>query len=356
MNRIFITHILPLDECCNFPKMSVAACNFCWNLLGGGAFDEVYSLLPSNPEGVDYPLFKFNKTIVSSLRKKHGIARKIAPLVEQWNVFKKIPRGSSVWFYNLTVLSILLYILLRLFKRRCKCYIIVLDYDPSNRFDKIALPLINRAHGLITLSSSSLLTNRNSIIMPGVVPLSDNDYPVIPHIQKNFLLSGVLNEKISMISKVIEIFSKMPECNLQITGFFDDDDYIRRKIDGCRNIQYHGKVDKDTFFSILHSTTFVLSTRDPKYPENQCNFPSKVIEALLHNRIVISTIEYPQLKDINYLLVSSDQDKLKSDILNYISQNEDVLLQYANQSPKMIALFNANKWTESISQIENQSR
>lgn len=43
--RIFIAHILPRKDVLQ-NHLSVAGCNFCWNLIEGGVFDKVYSVLP----------------------------------------------------------------------------------------------------------------------------------------------------------------------------------------------------------------------------------------------------------------------------------------------------------------------
>ena len=45
MKRIFIAHILPRKDVLQ-NHLSVAGCNFCWNLIEGGVFDKVYSVLP----------------------------------------------------------------------------------------------------------------------------------------------------------------------------------------------------------------------------------------------------------------------------------------------------------------------
>ena len=44
--RIFVTHIVPKKNIMEY-GLSMAACNFSWNLINGGAFDKVYSVLPT---------------------------------------------------------------------------------------------------------------------------------------------------------------------------------------------------------------------------------------------------------------------------------------------------------------------
>lgn len=55
MKRIFIAHILPRKDVLQ-NHLSVAGCNFCWNLIEGGVFDKVYSVLP--------PFINGNKNLI----------------------------------------------------------------------------------------------------------------------------------------------------------------------------------------------------------------------------------------------------------------------------------------------------
>ena len=102
----------------------------------------------------------------------------------------------------------------------------------------------------------------------------------------------------------------------------------------------------------MHKCTFVLSTRDPKSPENQCNFPSKIIESLLHNRIVISTIEYEQLKGVKYFYSTSQMPLFIDNIREIASMPCDLLMTYANQGYKVSELFSTKVWNDTIKEIE----
>ena len=104
----------------------------------------------------------------------------------------------------------------------------------------------------------------------------------------------------------------------------------------------------------MHKCTFVLSTRNPESPENQCNFPSKVIESLLHNRIVISTIEYKQLEGVKYFYCTSQMPCLIDSIREIESMPQQVLMKYANQGKKMTEMFNTMVWNETMNKIENR--
>lgn len=348
MQRIFLTHSVPSDKVLRH-RLSVAACNFSNNLIDGGVFDKVYSILPTF---VNEAVEPFSGLVYSSLR-RNIILRRLAPLAENVTVFAKIPSKASIWYYNSTILNALLIVLLKLFKPGVKQYMIILDYTPSAKpVDKFFLWLTNKMDGTIRLADSPLFICQNSICMPRVVPINAKEWPKIASIKKSFLISGALGYNISMLPMLLEAFSKLPEMELHITGKANDLKLINSYTERCSNIVYHGMVSYDEYLRILHDTPFLLSTRNPEAPENQCNFPSKIIEALLHNRIVISTLHYPQLNGIKYLEVFAQIDGFVSALQNIARMPQDKILPYANQSEKVMQCFNTEVWKSNMEKIE----
>ena len=349
--RYFITHIAPKDKILEY-KVSSAACNFSYNLMSGGMFDKVYSILPvyvagkkefNNAEGVEY--------IYSTFR-SNGILRKFAPIMENFSIFRKIEKGSSVWLYNMSLLNVWLVLVLRWFKPSVKVNVIVLDFTPGEKLYKFFLKQINKCHGRILLANSPLFNKNNSVVLPGVTPEDNINYPKVTEIKKEFLISGVLGENISMMSMLLEAFSKMSEYTLHITGMTDNDAVIKEYASKYKNIIYHGCVPYNEYLDILHSTPFLLSTRNPEYPENQCNFPSKIIEALLHNRIIVSTLHYDQLNGVKYFEVPANTHGFIKAI-EHIANLDNKEVEYcANQSYLVKEMFNTNVWYKTISKIE----
>lgn len=359
MDRIFITTILPTKQISQY-KLSFAACNFSFNLMSGGGFSKVYSILPLFVSGeMESSVFsdtRFELENCHTLRRKGGRFTLLAALVEQWRIFKKIPRGSSIWTYNLNTLEAFLFILLKLFKPSVKVNVIVLDFTPVVKgfgLNKLYLKLINSADGIISLSYNPLFTCKNKIVLPGVVPADAGNEPLLENPNNKFMLSGALNEVIAQTSMVLKAFSELPECELHITGTIDDDSMIRDYAQRFPNIIYYGKLPFDKYMKVMHECTFQLSTRNENYPENLCNFPSKVIETLLHNRIVVSTIEYKQLDGINYFKTTSDPEFFKQHIRELLTLSESTLLRYANQGKLVAKKFSTSVWNESMSKIEN---
>lgn len=352
--RIFQTFILP-DNLVAKHNLSFAAANFSRNLMSGGMFDKIYSLIPVNVRGNLGDTDETGYEIVySNWRKKGGILGKLAIVVEQLKVFKNVSKKDSIWFYNINFLNSFLFIFLKCFKPSVKLNVIVLDFTPPANWkaqNYWFLKLINSADSAIYLAPNDSYKVKKATVLPGVVPPSGETNPRINHPQKEFLLSGVINEDIAMTSAVLKAFSRNKDCILHITGrVMENEELIKEYSNKYDNIIYHGSIPFDEYLSLLHKVTFQLSTRNPKAPENQFNFPSKIIEALLHNRIVVSTISYPQLEGIEYLYI--DHNNMEKDIEHFALLSSEQLLKYANQEEKVRNLFGTSKWTEVINELE----
>lgn len=352
--RIFITHIAPKKVAMKY-HVPVAPVYFSYNLMEGGMFDKVYSILPANIIGNKEDFSDSQIETVYSSWRGIKILHKFAPFIEDLRLFAKIPKGASVWFYNVNMLTALLVILLRLFKPSVKRYTIMLDYTPGAKWNDFLLKLINSSKGIISLSTSELFTVKNTVILPGVVPIGQNHTLVGMPLERNFLLSGNLNEQICMLHMLLPAFSRIPEAKLHITGFSGDDRYIKSFSEKFPNIISHGMLEYNKFQELMQTCPFLLSTRDPRYPENKCNFPSKVIEGLLHNRIIISTIHYEQLNGIRYFEVPYELEQFVNSIKKITSMYDDEIISYANQSSEVQNRFNNRVWAEKIEEIEKNT-
>ena len=351
MERIYLTHILPHRIEIEY-GLSVAASNFSWTLINGGVFDKFYSIMPSFVSS--RPEVELPELIWSDLRSKGRIAKHLAIITENWKIFQMLPHKCSVWLYNITTLNLALFFFIRWFRPKVKTNVIILDYTPAKgMLSRLTLWAYNHADGTIKLANSPLFTVKNSICLPGVTPLMTDGIPQQAGVNRCFLMSGVLNERIALVSMVLEAFSRMPELTLHITGFVEDLPILER-YKRCKNIVFHGKLNYDDYLEVFHGCSFQLSTRDPDSPENQCNFPSKILEALLHNRIVVSTLQYSQLEGIRYFNVAANVDEFVKDIERISNLSDSVLLSYANQSSTVIDRYNVNIWKDTMHRIESQ--
>ena len=358
MKRIFVTHILPEDLIARY-KLSFAACNFSNNLISGGGFDLVYSTMPTYVQGrleLDKTKNRGIEYVYSSLRTQKGNIAKVATFIEQWILFRKIPSNSSVWLYNISTLNVLLYILIRFFKRSVQINIIVLDFTPPiNRFSKSSffLWIINNAHGIIKLANSELFTNPNSCCLAGVTPVK-NENPKISKRKSIYLLSGVLQPDISSIPIILDAFAQKPDSKLYITGVFSDMDLLSKYTEGYSNIKYLGVLNFSEYIELLHSVSFQLSLRNPLWADNTCNFPSKIIEALLHNRGVISTILYEQIEGIKYIKTDRSIEGFVKTLTDIENMSDFEWFQYVNQGKIVSDMLSATIWNNKMEKIESK--
>lgn len=358
MTRIFATTILP-EHIIAKHKLSFAACNFSSNLISGNGFDKVYSTMPVYVEGeMDAEAYADRRfeLIYSKLRKKGSVISKIAPFVEQWTLFRKIPPRSSIWLYNISMLNAFLYILLRTFKRNVQLNVIVLDFTPPvKKLSKsgVFLWLINKSHGIIKLANSELFTNRNSCCLAGVTPKEDKS-PLITERKHNFLLSGVLQPDISSIPMILDAFAECPDYRLYITGSFSDTELMSRYTENYSNIVYLGVLKYSEYQDLLHSVSFQLSLRNPLWADNTCNFPSKIIEALLHNRGVVSTMSYEQIEGINYIKTERTVKGFIKTLNDIANMDDTEWFKYVNQGTKVSGMFSTIIWNKEMKLIESK--
>lgn len=354
--RYFITNVLPHHLSGKY-NISYAASNFSWALINSTVFNKVFSIAPMNVSG-DLEDVQMKELIYSSWRKKGFLLRKLAPIKENILIFKRIECGSNIWFYNISILNIALFLLCKLFKPSVRCNVIILDiYIPKRKLslDYLCLWAINHADATVKLADSPRFTCVNTACLPGVVPFNAPSFPTINKVKAKFLLSGLLREDISQISLVIKVFSKVKGAQLYITGFSEKDEELRNKCSQYTNIHYLGELPFNEYIKLLHETSFLLSTRNPLEEGNQCNFPSKVIEGILHNRIIVSTIEYKQLTGLKYFCVSSNENIMRKQIEDMLNMEQNIIIQYANQSDYAKKMFNPNKWNEIMTSLEKSN-
>lgn len=352
--RIYLGHFCKPDKEKEL-GISVAASNFSNTLIQGDIFDKAYSILPPFVKGKRNPeeLASDNSTMPYSFwRRLPSPLCKLAPAFEQIILFFKIPRGASLWLYNVTLLNWILIKLLEWFKPSVSIYPIVLDYTPGQPGNDKFLRFINSTPGRISLTNYAELSKLNFSCLPGITP-TINDIPLTDYSKRTFLLSGILNEQISSISTVIEAFAQVPEATLYITGSLSHNPAIIKRISEIPNVWYLGMLSKKDYMKLLDSSaTFILSTRNPSYPENKCNFPSKIIEGLSHNKGVVSTISYPQIEGIDYITTGSSVNDIKEAIKRIVLMSDAQISAYINQGKKISEMFSIKVWKNVIEAIE----
>lgn len=354
--RIFLTHVVPKNKIESL-DVSAAGNYFSYNLIDNNCFDEVWSMIPINidekiveNDGIHY--------IQTRFLSNKNVFRLLNIFIDNLKVFLGIKGNVNLWYYNLTHQTVFLYLLLKIFKPRVKQFVILLDFTPSK--NKISLQnfifnLINKSDGVISLTSNKFLYSKNTIVLPGIVTeIKDNSK--ITSVNKSFMLSGILSKN-RCPELILKAFSEFPEYELIITGKIDDQSLVDTYCNTFSNIRYLGFLNYDDYVKELEKATFSINSRDPQYEENLYNFPSKSIEHLMHNKILVSTMEYSELNGIEYMYVPPTLDDFRTFFKELKNIDEDELIgKYANQSSKVFDLFGISNWKNSFEKIERNGK
>ena len=349
-NRVLVCSIVP-DYLINEIGASQAAHNFCGNLIRSGCFDEVHSIVPPSWNHPKIPK-KEKKIFFHRPQCSNRFFQFFSILKNGYLLAYRLRNANNVWFYNLPIVSILCYILLR-YLYRVKTYIILLDLTPSNKifsFDRFALFLMNHANGIITLSERINIENKNRVSIAGVIP----ENSLSPYIYNNknnktFLFSGVLS-KVTGIDKVIEVFKRLPNEKLYISGIGDISEY---DIGDYNNIIYKGYMDYSEYLKMYDEVDVCFSLRNPELIENTYNFPSKILEYLSKNKCVVTSIKYPEIEGVNYIYTDFDVENIIKVVLNIKDMPEDEFLKYCDNKEILRNKFSENKWKLTFETLEN---
>lgn len=338
-------------------EVSQAAANFCFDLIDNDCFDKAISLIPINITDYIKDNCEYYKTEFIQCRffPQNRFFRFLNNVIENLSIVKKSSKASTIWVYNITLSNILAVFILRfiLFK---KVYAIIADYmPPTNKFsgNYIINLCIKSLHGLITLSARGNAKNSNRECIAGIIPTTKIQKAHKMLNSRKFLFSGILN-KVNGIDMAIDVFSKVPNAELIITG--RDYEGVIDKIKPYGNITYLGFLAKEDYNKIFNEVTFCLNFRNPSYPENYNNFPSKILEYFSQNKAVISTIEYPELYSIHYFYSTFNTENIIELVNDLLNLSNDKLENHCNHTEQLKLNFSESKWKTMLLQIENNKK
>lgn len=347
MKRILVCHIVP-NHLTHKLKASQAANNFCLNLLQTEVVNSIISLVPFNIYSKE---IKNEKRIIYYQRFKYTnvISKLLSYIIRSIQMAFKIKRYDSIWFYNIFDISILTYILLKFIFLK-KVYVIMTDYTPSK--SKISKQnfikyLIEASNGLICLSERSQFKHKNCEYIPGIIP-SNKIIFNSTSLKKplKVLFSGTLSE-VTGFPLAIKVFSQLPNISLYVSG----NGIKPKNIDDFPNIHYLGMLSIENYQNLLSECDICLNFRNPQLPENINNFPSKLLEYLSYNKIVISTMFYPELKQLKYIELPYNEEEIIAWFNNNFN-NERLLSQYVNNGEIMKELISEVAWIRKMKKIE----
>lgn len=347
--RLLVTSLVPEQMCSGLP-VSEASTHFCWTMIRGGCFDKVAGLVHTTiPQRLalegDYGAVTFIQTRFFWHR---SAGRLLNNMIDSLKVVKEAKGFDSVWYYNLEWVQVLSYLIMKVMGK--KLYVIVADFTPPVRrfsFASFVQRLFLRSRGLITLSSRTTFRHPNQISIAGIISnetLERRCTTPVP-VRHKFLFSGGL-EAIHGIDLAIAAFKEIPEASLVITG-----KCLKQDISDAPNICFAGYLSQEDYDRLFREISCCVCFRDPSFPENLNNFPSKIIEYLSYKKQVISTIRYPELQGLKYVYAHYDLESVK-DAIRQVMMSEP---EGYDQTGTLSGLFSVDRWTKALSEIEDRS-
>lgn len=349
--RGFVCSIVP-DRFIVKLKAPQASNNFCFNLIENRIFDHIVSLIPpsyfnSNIQDID------DGVIYMHGNDKYSVwIKKMIALINSVKAAWFLRKCDTVWFYNICTSNVITYILLR-YIFHTRVYAILLDYTPIyNRFSLGAyIPwLYKQARGLISLSERTNIENKRMVYKAGIISSSKVKIPRLYNSKKKlkYLFSGNLGEHTGF-PLALEVFKKLPQVELYISGIGEVD---MTDLSRYPNIHYLGYMEYEDYLTLYDKVDVCLSLRNPDYEENRNNFPSKIIEYFAYGKIVLSTLDYPELRDFDYIKSTYSVDALKQSVKILSEIEIDELNRLCNNRDSLLANFSESSWHKVINEIE----
>lgn len=356
-NRVLICQMLP-EKVTHMHEVSQALNNFNINIINTNYFETVISLVPVNivssiQSEIGGAKIEF---VQNKYRNKNKILQYLNILIENFKIVSLAKSSSSIWYSNVNIQTLISCFILKFIYRK-KVYNILTDYSPTNNiisFQYLLKILIDKLDGIITLSARTNIKHSNAITIAGIIPYDISEVYEIKSINnKDFLFSGAL-EKITGIDLALKVFSRMPHLTLIISGRGKEINMVHEYVSIYPNIKYLGFLEYNEYKKILSNLTYCLSFRNPIFPENNYNFPSKVLEYFCANKIVISTIKYPELLGFNYYYCEFDEAELMTLINEILNSDQQNNFLYTNNGFSLNNSFSIKTWERSFEKIENQ--
>ena len=352
--RSFICNIIPNKYVVDL-KSAQAANNFCFSLINSHCFDNSFSIVPVS---------WYHESIRDDNNIKYFCGKSKSSKLKKFLSFLKsnmqcawlVRKSDAVWFYNICMANIVCYIILKHIFRK-KCFVILLDYTPNrSRFSvQHYIPyFINNSDGVVALSQRIHLENDNVRYKAGVIPedkIMKRETNVCKKDKLTFLFSGNLNEHTGF-PMLIDVFRDLPQCRLLISGHGNVD---TEELSKYPNIEYVGYMEYADYLKLYDEADVCLSFRNPKFPENEYNFPSKILEFFCYGKIVLSTIEYPEISGFNYLYAKYDKSAITDAILKIMNLDVETIVRLKDNSRQLKDNFVPDSWKKTFEDVENGS-
>ncbi len=359
---VFIAQLFPKDKVKDIKGASQAGINFCHSFIEATG-PEIIFAYQLNSEGKKLA-FEFEnpniKYIAIRVFPHKSVFKALNTVLENIYIVRRVLKSKqkNVWFYNMTPQVMLTFSLLKFLFRK-KCFVVVADFTPDVFRNKIALKLLQRSNGIISLTPElkTLVAGRTGVtVKAGIINtvIKENNSTTIN--KTSFLFSGSLSQYTG-IELALDTFSELPEITLYVSGRGESEAKVKEYAAKFPNIHYLGFLSYDDYVNVLGKVDFVLSLRDTSIGKNLYNFPSKIIEYYIASKIVISTKAYSTLKDDTYVHCEYEKKDLKSTVEKVTSLSDDEIRRMQSRANDFAREnFSYSSWNDAAKELENAVR
>lgn len=338
---MFICHVVP-NEFTKKLHASQAGNNFCWKLINGNCFNMAISIVP-----ISYNIKSclYDNVLHLSSYGRNKLLSYVKLFKTQLDVALHARLYDRIWFYNIWYLDFITYIICRVILKK-QVYVIFADNTPTKRilsFENLFFYLIGKANGVISLSGRTNLIHNNNVVLPGIIEEYRDEHPVTSE-PFNVLFSGTITDYTGA-----ELLQRLIESDYGFELYVSGINNSNIDFSKYPNVHYLGFTSYEDYLTLLSSANVCLSLRDPKYPENQNNFPSKILEYLSYNKVVLSTMDYPELEGWEYVVCDYELDSL----LEKLSIIKETYSDYSHlKNKERVSNLCIESWKDNIKKIE----
>lgn len=255
----------------------------------------------------------------------YSIRTLFAAVVKSLRLEKRRIRNSDYVLYNLDWFNLIILVGLKLFRAK-KVILIIADWSETGIKRACQRGVVNYLEPyVVALRALSDVSVQR--VLPGVwseMPFVDFNIKS----KRSILLSGSIGLTTGLY-RIIQLFesrSELKPIELNICGVFykmteKDERMILARMERLDNVKFHGDLGNSEYQSLLNKCSIGLSLRDVHDKQHETNFPSKILEYLLHGMHVISSLCYESLnsKDLH---VCSDNDNLLLELILKLSETD----------------------------------
>ena len=135
-----------------------------------------------------------------------------------------------------------------------------------------------------------------------------------------FMYSGLLS-KVTGVDILLHAVLEMKEKSfeLRISGKGDLEQQVRDAAENDERICYLGHMEYDEYIENLKKVDVLINPRNMELPENQNNFPSKIMDYLATGKVILSSKFIGWKKFEESIIFYDNTDMLKHEMENFIS-------------------------------------